>query len=50
MDAYLALAAVGDRRGGPGAEHADAAERLADDWQIPLFTRWFRGERDRYGF
>ena len=26
------------------------ADRLAEEWQIPLFTKWFREQRDRFGF
>jgi hypothetical protein len=50
VDGYLALAAraVGDVD--LAARHADDAERLAEEWRIPLFTQWLREQRDRYGF
>jgi hypothetical protein len=50
VDGYLAMAAraVGDVR--LAAEHADDAERLAEEWRIPLFTQWLREQRDRFGF
>jgi hypothetical protein len=50
MDGYLALAAYGAGERELATRHADAAERLAEAWEIPLFTVWFRGQRDRYGF
>jgi DNA-binding SARP family transcriptional activator len=50
MDGFLALSAyaAGERELASG--HADAAERLAEAWEIPLFTAWFREQRDRYDF
>jgi hypothetical protein len=50
IDAYLAMAAaaVGERQ--LATRHAEDAERLAEEWQIPLFTKWFREQRDHYGF
>lgn len=50
MDAYLALAAYGAGEPGRATRHADAAARLAQQWDIPLFAQWFRAQRDRYGF
>jgi hypothetical protein len=50
MDAYLALAAHAAGEARLAAQHAEAAERLAEAWRIPLITGWFRGQRDRYGF
>lgn len=50
VDAYLALAASATGDLDRARRHADAAERLAGDWQIPLFARWFRDERTRHGF
>ena len=32
------------------ARHADDAERLCAEWEIPLAGQWLRGQRDRYGF
>ncbi len=50
VDAFLAhaAAAVGDLE--LAARHADDAERLIDEWQIPLVAQWLRDQRDRYGF
>jgi hypothetical protein len=50
VDGYLAMAAaaVGERQ--LASRHAEEAERLAEEWGIPLFTKWFREQRDRYGF
>ena len=50
VDGYLAMAAaaVGETELADG--HAAAAEVLAAEWQIPLFTRWLREQRDRFGF
>ena len=50
VDAFLAhaAAAVGDLE--LAARHADDAQRLIDEWQIPLVAQWLRDQRDRYGF
>jgi hypothetical protein len=50
VDGYLALAAaaVGERR--TATRHADDAERLAEEWRIPLFAQWLREQRDRFTF
>jgi DNA-binding SARP family transcriptional activator len=50
VDQFLALAAAarGDRD--LAARHADDAERLCAQWQIPLAARWLRDQRERYGF
>jgi ATP/maltotriose-dependent transcriptional regulator MalT len=50
VDAFLALAAatVGDLD--LAARHADDAERLMEEWQIPLAAQWLRDQRDRHGF
>ncbi len=50
VDLFLALAAAarGDRH--LAARHAEEAERLCAEWQIPLAAQWLRGQRDRYGF
>ena len=39
-------------RGTPelASRHADDAEHLMDQWQIPPVRQWFAGERDRFGF
>jgi hypothetical protein len=50
VDAYLALAAVATGEQKLASRHAEDAERLALEWEIPLFTKWFREQRDRYGF
>ena len=44
----MAAAAAGEHH--LATRHAEDAERLAEEWQIPLFTKWFREQRDRYGF
>ncbi|MDF1603769.1 AfsR/SARP family transcriptional regulator [Nocardioides sp. YIM 152315] len=50
VDAYLALAAaaVGETELATG--HADAADRKAVEWGIPLFAGWFAEERRTRGF
>jgi hypothetical protein len=50
VDLFLALAAAaqGDRE--LAARHAEDAERLCAEWQIPLAAQWLREQRDRYGF
>jgi hypothetical protein len=50
VDLFLALAAAagGDRE--LAARHADDAERLCAEWQIPLAAQWLRDQRDRYSF
>ena len=50
VDLFLALAAAarGDRD--LAARHAEDAERLCAEWQIPLAAQWLRDQRDRYGF
>ena len=50
VDGYLALAALGAGERDVAARHADDAERLAEQWRIPLFARWLREQRDRFGF
>ena len=48
VDLFLALAAAarGDRD--LAARHAEDAERLCAEWQIPLAAQWLRDQRDRY--
>ena len=50
VDAALAhaAAAVGDLE--LATRHADEAQRLMEEWQIPLAAQWLRDQRDRYGF
>jgi DNA-binding SARP family transcriptional activator len=50
VDLFLALAAAarGDRD--LAARHADDAERLCAEWQVPLAAQWLREQRDRYSF
>jgi hypothetical protein len=50
VDAYLAMAAYATGELEIAARHADDAERLAEEWQIPLFVTWLREQRDRLGF
>ena len=50
VDAYLAMAAAATGETDLATRHADDAERLAEEWRIPLFTQWLREQRDRYGF
>ncbi len=49
VDAYLALAAVATGEQALATRHADAAELLAEAWEIPLFALWWRGQRDLFG-
>ena len=50
VDAYLAMAALAAGETDLARRHADDAEQLAEQWRIPLFTRWLREQRDRLGF
>ena len=50
VDLYLALAAAAAGEQGRATAHADDAERLCAEWQIPLAAQWLRDQRDRYGF
>ena len=50
VDGYLAMAAAAVGETALATQHADDAERLAEEWQIPLFTQWLREQRDRFGF
>ncbi|HET6560601.1 MAG TPA: BTAD domain-containing putative transcriptional regulator [Marmoricola sp.] len=50
IDGYLAMAAMAAGERQLATQHAEDAERLAEEWQIPLFTKWFREQRDRFGF
>ncbi len=50
VDAFLAhaAAAVGDLD--IATRHADDAERLMEEWQIPLAAQWLRDQRERFDF
>ena len=50
VDAYLAMAAAATGETGIASRHADAAAALAEEWDIPLFGRWFAGVRESHGF
>ena len=50
VDAYLAMAAAATGERELATRHADDAEQLAEEWEIPLFTQWLREQRDRFGF
>jgi DNA-binding SARP family transcriptional activator len=50
VDAYLAMAASAADRAEEATRHADAAERLCEEWQLPLAAQWLRDQRERYGF
>ncbi|WP_191908019.1 BTAD domain-containing putative transcriptional regulator [Nocardioides cynanchi] len=50
VDLFLALAAAARGDQGLAARHADDAERLCAEWQIPLAAQWLREQRVRYSF
>ncbi len=50
VDAFLALAAAAAGEREVAAGHADDAERLCAEWDVPLVTRWLRDQRERYTF
>jgi DNA-binding SARP family transcriptional activator len=50
VDGYLAMTAAAAGELELATRHADDAERLAEEWQVPLFTQWLREQRDRFGF
>jgi DNA-binding SARP family transcriptional activator len=50
VDLFLALAAAACGHRDLAARHADDAERLCAEWQIPLAAQWLRDQRDRYAF
>ncbi len=50
VDLYLAFADAAAGETERAAGHADDAERLCAEWQIPLAAQWLRDQRDRYGF
>jgi hypothetical protein len=49
VDGYLALAhaTLGDLEA--AARHADAAERIAEEWDLPRYAEWIAGHRERLG-
>ncbi len=49
LDAYLAMAAVATGEREVAVRHADVADDLAREWQIPLFSQWWRDQRDLLG-
>ncbi|RYP86444.1 hypothetical protein EKO23_09060 [Nocardioides guangzhouensis] len=50
VDAFLALAAAAAGEKAMATQHADDAEQLCADWDIPLAAQWLRDQRERYGF
>ena len=50
VDAYLALAAAAVGETGIAAEHAAAALRQCEDWQMPPVAAWFIDLRERFAF
>jgi hypothetical protein len=50
VDGYLAMAAASVGETALATRHADEAERLAQEWQIPLYAQWLRTQRDRFHF
>jgi hypothetical protein len=50
VDTYLAEAAAARGDLALATTHADAAERLCREWEIPLAAQWLRDQRDRYRF
>jgi hypothetical protein len=50
VDLYLAEAAAARGLRDLASRHADQGLRLCEQWQIPLAGRWFREQREQYGF
>ena len=50
VDSFLAMAAAAAGEEQVATRHADDAERLCAEWDIPLAGRWLLGQRERYGF
>ena len=50
VDAFLAMAAASTGQRERATQHADDAERLCRDWDIPLVASWLDDQRKRYGF
>jgi hypothetical protein len=50
VDAFLACAAAATGSPDRAAVHADRAQQLIEQWQIPLVATWLKGLRERYRF
>jgi DNA-binding SARP family transcriptional activator len=50
VDAFLALAARAVGETALARRHADRAEELMVEWEIPLAGQWFRDQREQFGF
>ena len=50
VDAFLALAAAATGEKAIAARHAEAAERLIEQWRMPMAGTWFAELRERYCF
>ena len=50
VDAFLAMAAAATGEQQVATRHADDAERLCAEWDIPLAARWVRDQRERYDY
>jgi hypothetical protein len=50
VDAFLALAAAATGETGVASRHADDAEKLCAEWEIPLVAQWLRDQRKRGDF
>jgi len=50
VDAFLSMAAAATGEKAMATQHADDAEELCREWEIPLAAQWLRDQRDRYGF
>ena len=50
VDAFLAFAAAASGEPELAGQHADAALRLCEEWELPLAARWVRDLRERYSF
>jgi hypothetical protein len=50
VDAYLAMAAAATGETAIATRHADDAAARAEEWDIPLFGRWFAELREQHGF
>jgi hypothetical protein len=49
VDLFLALAATATGERDLARKHADRAEELCEEWQVPLAAQWVRDERERFG-
>jgi hypothetical protein len=49
-DAFLALGACAAGDLAAARRHADDAERLCEQWEVPRIAQWLRDQRDRHGF